>query len=351
MTVTTFRAFALLALLVVPASLSAQQQDPPQTDTGEQQSQVSTPAAPPRDPGAPLLTLKEAITEKDPQTFARRLSALLGAEVRLPLRIAPPLTLPAGEWSVDDLLEKVGAQVMAVKGVQGSWHPLFVFSRTEKEDPKPVSKLKSAGLVSLNRQDASFSALTYAVVRSIGGRVEVPEGVRGLFSLNCKSQPVEKVMADLASRAGLSLKTGVTFEFDTEGLATGQGTTEEERQIAEGLRYQEEASRPEQEELALMAAVSAATGLEPDDPNFPWDTIDPQIWSSLGFSPEGLDWFRWKMLERNQNNQVTAMLCAALLSGQFGEIGNIDPLTFELNFSPIWNLVTDIEPPLPQLPP
>ena len=328
---------ALLALLVCAPTLCSQQPERPpsgrpsntQAPPGQPQQKTS-----PTVPAASRIELKQPLSEKDPAIFARRLSDLLGAKVRLPTALSATLTLPAGVWRADELLDQVGAQIMAAVQAQGRWRHVFVFTPIAKESPPPVvSRLSSVGVVTVNKQEVPFAEIAHAIVHAVGSRVKLPEAVPGRYTLRCEGVAAERALAQLAAQAGLAVSVMVVF--DAPSVESTSRVTEEELKIEKQLAVQAEESQKMLAELERIRAVQEATGMDPLDASFNWDGVDAGVWQGLGLSAKDVAAFRRQMEEEIENQRQVELISAEMVSGRNGEIGNVDPKTGEPRPDPV----------------
>ena len=238
----------------------------------------------------PVIVLDKPLTAPDPAAFAARLTALLGVTVRLPKTLPGTLSLPAQRSTARALLADVQHQACAAAHAQGAWHRVFVFA----PPPKPgapaapgVPLFRSAGRITLARENAAFADLARAAAGAAGCEVEVPETVAGRYSLQAAGLPVEQALSVLAARAGLAMTPALVFTFFDAGAAHDVRLAEDE---AHEEATQEDAvaldvSQQDQLLLRQAASVNMALGSDPLSPDFDWDSIDARHWLGLGLTP------------------------------------------------------------------
>ncbi|HZP84364.1 MAG TPA: hypothetical protein VFB21_22210 [Chthonomonadaceae bacterium] len=223
---------------------------------------------PPPRPSVDTFELKEALTGATPEAFARRLSRLLGAEVRLPEKLAVSLLLPRGRWSAAGALNHIAQQI------QGDWHQEFVFRRDTSGPMLLASKLASVGQVTAHKEKLSFEQAARLIARPIRCKVETAKPVAGTYDVAYKQLPIEQALVDLGNKAELSVSAVIVFKRADPDPERQQEELQNEE--AEALSHQAE----------LRSTLEAITGYDPTDPNFPWLNLPPNIWGMLGLSAE-----------------------------------------------------------------
>lgn len=167
------------------------------------------------------IVLKETLVLKTADLLAFTVSRLLHADVRVPLLLKAPVRLPEGHYTAARLLSLLAEQLCAGEQQMGEWHRVFVFtSRTAPAD----SLLPSAGTLTLQKQNASFVTIVRAAAKEVGCTVELPFAVPGRYNFEAYGVPVERSLERIASRVGLSVRTALTFNFDTETAPSSTGT-------------------------------------------------------------------------------------------------------------------------------
>jgi hypothetical protein len=223
----------------------------------------------------------------DARTFAKRLSEMLGAEVRLPDRIARTPSLPAGKWTATKALNTVGEQI------GGVWKQVFVFLPAGKSAPAPASKLAPAGTVSLHRLPTSFTGAARALAAQTGCLLEFPKKVSGRYPLDVEEVPIEKALADLGAKAGLKLQVEIRFtslETIDPARAFAQQVEDEQRRAAE----------EQQRRNAIINRLEDVTGQSPYDPNFAWNSLPDSVWEDLDSTPEEIEALQSEIQRENE---------------------------------------------------
>lgn len=308
----TVPAKVILTLLLFGASChpaSAQQESPMQV--------VESPPAP--STREPLIELKQSVNDVSATDFRRRVSELLGVDVRDP-RLRGQYSLPAGKWQPDQLLDLVSEQIKERVQLDGAWQRTFIFATPSKAQPSPISKLRSAGKVSIERDHAPFSQLASAIAKQVGAKVELPENVVGAFHLAVTNAPVEDALADLAAQAGMTFSVAVAYvEQRADPADAPPPMTEEERNNELAVL---EGSQEAFFEATLVGALTEVTGVSPLDPEFNWDAVDSRVWAGLGLGPADVVYFRMRMDERIANEQAVEVMSAKVLFGGGLESGD-----------------------------
>jgi hypothetical protein len=326
---TYVRAATLVALLACGIAVRAQQAD----TQPEQQPGAST-AKSEADDGKSRIVLKEALARDEPAAFAREVSALLGvAEVRFPSSVAGRLEIPAGKWSAESLLDCLAMQMQPLgptqKQMLARWERVFHLDPTTKERPASVPKLESLGNVTLQERGQRLGSIAATVVRGISRcRVEMARRIAGDYTFECKDAPLEWALARLGAQAGLSLSTAIEFRVDSVPDAVVDPAA------IKALEAQAQDSQAVLGELALLNDVSSALGRDPLDPGFNWAGVDSSVWDTLGFDTNAVARFREWTVDQINAQEMVLSLSQKLLSGAFGEFGNVDPDTGKLRDNP-----------------
>jgi hypothetical protein len=235
---------------------------------------------------APRFELKEDL-RGDARTFAKRLSEILGAEVRLPAKIARTPSLPAGKWTASKALNTVGEQI------GGVWKQVFVFQPAGKSAPAPASKLASAGTVSLHRLPTSFVGAARALAAQTGCLLEYPKKVSGRYRLDVEEVPIEKALAELGAQAGLKVQPEIRF--------TCPEPADPERAFAQQVQdEQRRATEEQQRRNEIINRLEDVTGQSPYDANFSWGSVPDSVWEDLNATPEEIEALQAEIQRENE---------------------------------------------------
>jgi hypothetical protein len=232
---------------------------------------AASPNAASTTPPAPsAIVLKEDLSDRNPQAFARRLGEVLGVEVRLPSRGFQKLSVPAGEWTPTRLLNSVARQIDGA-----GWQHVYELRTAIKGRaivPPPQPKLVTAGKVTMSAAAATFSQVVEKVEAAAPCVIRLPDGTPpGRFRVAWKDAPLSRVLADIATAGGLRVTQAIVFQRGDEAQAEA-ARREEERQSRETLQQSEIADRLQQ-----------LYGADPKSEEFPWDNLDRDAVSrSLG---------------------------------------------------------------------
>ena len=217
--------------------------------------------ADPQDLAAPRFRVETALTETDPRVFARKLSQLLGIEVRIGFDGKRKLTLEAKEWTAAEALNRVARQIQGEWGVEFSLTPASP-AKISTASPK---RLLPLGTVSVEAPSLSLSKALKTVAERAGCRLVLPRELPAVkVRLALREMPVDRALSDLAAKANRAATAAVVIDLPE---------TAERRTAAR-------VSERLQEELAATAEVNAylieAYGGDPADEGFPWENIDVQ---------------------------------------------------------------------------
>jgi hypothetical protein len=219
---------------------------------------------------APSFELSEELVA-EPVEFGKRLTGLIGADVRLPAGLKKKLRLAAARWGAVDALNQVAAQM------GGGWQQIFVFKAAVRNARPPAAKLPSAGRVTVRKHYISFRKAARALAEQVGCGVEFPDEVPGRFHVVHTEVPVEEALVHLAGQAGLAIVPAISFELPESSTAptAEQAVLEEQRRhTAELLCRAEVAGR-----------LLQFTGEDPEGTDFPWESLSPAVmWHELRLS-------------------------------------------------------------------
>jgi hypothetical protein len=245
-----------------------------------------------RDQTAPRFLLAQDLTDT-PDAFARRLSRLLRAEVRLPEKVPNRLRLAAGAWTTQGALNAVARQI------NGHWYHVFAFEPRESGTAPTASLLPSAGKVTIHRERAAFAKMVRAIATEAGCRVELPKEVpQGRFHLPYEEIAVEEALEGLAAQANLSVIPVAAFEVietDPERALTSMMEAEE-RQLTEELM----------ERADTIARLEDIVGGDVNDEEFPWDSVAGWVWAELDLSAEEVESLRQEITITREMLQLSA---------------------------------------------
>lgn len=285
-----FYLLAAPALLLLPQAGQRQNSDEPAPDqapaiereipAGPSDEPPADPrAAEPIGPAAAVVRLPDGLTAATPKLFAEKLSEALGVEVAMPEELPRPVIIPPAEYTVPKLLKRVA------KETDCTWSRVFDLSRQPNESDgtrvkRATNLLGPAGAVTLYRRCMPAEAAR-AIERAVGCRVSLPvDCPDGRMAFDFVDTAAEKILAILAERLVCHVRQKLVFERASNSAKPVTFVLDDEQECMDTLN-----EVTEQKGL-LLDQMALATGMDPDDEQFPWETMVGLSGVVPGLSPD-----------------------------------------------------------------